>query len=372
MRIPLLCAAIAMSASAAVGPALADSSIQAGADNAKGCYVPERVAHRLGGGEGSQTYYWENSWKAYERSLAAGVKIFETDVRWTADGVPILMHDATLDRTTNGTGNVADVTIAYVDSLELDNGGGKVPHFEDFLKRAKADNVTVWPEYKPETSNQAWIDDYARLITQTGVDAVVPSFSKDALAQFKAKLPNNKQIWFQDVLKDGFALQAAQVPTGAYAGLINISIEYQTNMANMNKAGIEVYAWYNELIPSENPDGWSSVARYKPLGIITDYPENYAAWGASTTYCAKPKAKCAKLPKKLNADSTVVLLKRTCATSAGTKVKVSVKGKGKLKRAAKGKVSIVTGAKGKVTITYAAEGSSKAAPFSASKKYTLK
>ena len=372
MRIPLLCAAIAISGVAAVGPAVADSTVQVGADNSKGCYVPERVAHRLGGGEGKDTYYWENSWKAYERSLAAGVKIFETDVRWTADGVPILMHDASLDRTTNGTGNVAEVTIAYVDSLELDNGAGKVPHFEDFLKRAKADNVTVWPEYKPETFNQAWIDDYALLITETGVDAVVPSFSEESLAQFKTKLPNNKQIWFQDVIKDGFALQASQVPAGAFAGLINISIEYQPNMANMDKAGIGVYAWYNELIPSENPDGWSSVARYSPLGVITDYPENYASWGSSTTYCAKPKAKCAKLPKKLLADSTVVLLKKTCKTSAGTKVTVSVKGKGKLKRAAKGKVSVVTGAKGKVTISYAADGSSKAGPFTASKKYTLK
>ena len=114
------------------------------------------------------------------------------------------------------------------------------------------------------------------------------------------------------------------------------------------------------------------MARYSPLGVITDYPENYASWGSSTTYCAKPKAKCAKLPKKLLADSTVVLLKKTCKTSAGTKVTVSVKGKGKLKRAAKGKVSVVTGAKGKVTISYAADGSSKAGPFTASKKYTLK
>jgi glycerophosphoryl diester phosphodiesterase len=372
MRIPLLCATVALSGVAAIGPAPADSTLQVGADNSQGCYIPERVAHRLGGGEGSNTYYWENSWKAYDRSLAAGVKIFETDVRWTADGVPVLMHDAKLDRTTNGTGNVADVTIAYVDSLELDNGGGKVPHFEDFLKRAKADNVTVWPEYKPETFNQAWIDDYARLITETGVDAVVPSFSKDALAQFKAKLPNNKQIWFQDVLKDGFGLQASQVPTGAYAGLINISIEYENNMANMNNAGIGVYAWYNELIPSENPDGWSAVARYRPLGLITDYPENYASWASTTTYCAKPKAKCAKLPKKLKADSTVVLMKKTCTTSAGTKVIVKAQGKGKLKRGAKGKVSIVTGAKGKVTLTYSAEGSSKAGPFTMSKKYTVK
>ncbi len=93
MRIPLLCAALAVSGVAAIGPAAADATVQAGTDNSKGCYVPERVAHRLGGGEGETPYFWENSWKAYDRSLAAGVRIFETDVRWTKDNVPILMHD---------------------------------------------------------------------------------------------------------------------------------------------------------------------------------------------------------------------------------------------------------------------------------------
>ena len=372
MRIPLLCAALAVSGVAAIGPAAADATVQAGANNSKGCYIPERVAHRLGGGEGETPYFWENSWAAFERSLAAGVTIFETDVRWTKDNVPILMHDPEVDRTTNGTGKVADLTIAEIDALELDNGAGKVPHFEEFLLRAKAHNVQVWPEYKPEDFNQVWIDDYARLITETGVDAVVPSFKKDELAQFKTKLPNNRQIWFQDILKDGIGLKASAVPQGAYAGLINVSVEFGTNTAVLRKAGIEIYAWYNEKLPDENPGGWSEVSRFRPVGVITDYPEAYKAWGDSTTYCAKPKAKCAAMPKKLQGDTTVVLLKKTCKTSAGTKVKVSVKGKAKLKRGKNGKVSLVTKKKGKVTLTYTAEGSNKADALDKTKKYKLK
>ncbi len=374
MRIPMLCAALVVAGAAAVGPANADpAQLQAGAQNSNGCYIPERVAHRLGGGEGAQPYYWENSWKAYERSLAAGVKIFETDVRWTSDGVPILMHDPTLDRTTTGTGNVSDHPISYIDSIELKNGGGAIPHFEDFLKRAKADNVQVWPEYKPEAFNQAWIDDYARLITEVGADTVVPSFKEAELEQFKQKLPNNKQIWFHNILKG--QVKPSDVPAGAYVGLINAELTFGDVMKQMNKAGIGVYAWYNEVLPDENPEGWAEVARFKPLGLITDYPEAYQQWGAATTYCAKPKAKCAKLPKKLKAESTVVLLKRTCKTSAGTKVKVSLTGKksaAKLKKGKNGKVWVVTGKKGKVTVAFHAEGSAKAGPLDKSKKYTLK
>lgn len=82
-RIPMLCAALVVAGAAAVGPANADpAQLQAGAQNSNGCYIPERVAHRLGAAARAPSlYYWENSWKAYERSSAAGVKIFETDVR---------------------------------------------------------------------------------------------------------------------------------------------------------------------------------------------------------------------------------------------------------------------------------------------------
>ena len=90
------------------------------------------------------------------------------------------------------------------------------------------------------------------------------------------------------------------------------------------------------------------MAKLKPKGIITDYPEQYQQWAASTTYCKAPrkqKAKCAKLPKKLPADARVVLLKRTC-DQCRQKVIVSVSGKGKSRRT-KGKVSVVTKSSGR-------------------------
>lgn len=374
MRIPAICAALAVSSAVIVAPgvAQADGTLQAGTDNANGCYVPERVAHRLGGGEGDKPYFYENSWKAYDRSLAAGVTIFETDVRWTSDGVPILMHDATVDRTTNGTGKVSELTIAQIDALDLDNGAGKVPHFEAFLQRAKQDNVQVWPEYKPEDSNEAWVTSYASLIQSTGVDAVVPSFKKPELAAFKTLLANNKQIWFHSVVADGFSVKPSDVPAGAYAGLINIMVTKAGIMKSMDDANIGVYAWYNEAIPSENDQGWSDVAKFKPLGIITDYPERYQAWGDATGYCLSQKAKCAKLPKKLPGDSQVVLLKKTCTTNQGATVAVKVKGKGKLVKGNKGKVSVKTDAKGKVTITYSAKAKGAYPAWQQSKAYKLK
>lgn len=368
MRIPLICAALALSV-VSVNPAAA----QAPADSeaaASTCYVPKLIAHRGGGGVGTQPYYYENSWKAFNDSLALGVKVIETDVRWTVDNVPIIMHDDELERTTNGTGLVSTSTIDYIRSLELDNGAGKIPLFEDVLKWAKDNNLQLWPEYKPEVENQVWIDDYAAKVKAAGTDVVVPSFKKPELAQFKGLLPNNSQIWFRDPFVFS-QVSPSEVPAGAWAGIINVG-STPAGYDALAKAGIQAYTWYNIATGGDNPDGWAIAAAMKPAGIITDYPKEYQQWASTTGYCKKPVAKCAKLPKKLKADSTVVLLKKTCKTSAGTKVKVSVSGKAKLQRAAKGKVSVVTGSKGKVTLTYSADGSNKAAAYKQTKKYTLR
>jgi hypothetical protein len=62
----------------------------------------------------------------------------ECDVQQTNDGEWVLMHDTTVDRTTNGTGNVADLTLAELQDMVLDGGGGMVPTLSDFLDLCQA------------------------------------------------------------------------------------------------------------------------------------------------------------------------------------------------------------------------------------------
>lgn len=61
----------------------------------------------------------ENSLAALESCKRMGVGIVELDVRTTSDGALVLMHDATVDRTTNGSGNIKDMTLAQVRELRL-------------------------------------------------------------------------------------------------------------------------------------------------------------------------------------------------------------------------------------------------------------
>ncbi len=80
---------------------------------------PFRIGRPLviphGGGDGD---FPEDTLYAYEHSFAVGGDVVDADVQTTADGVPIAFHDSTLDRTTNGTGNVEDMSYAAVAGLD--------------------------------------------------------------------------------------------------------------------------------------------------------------------------------------------------------------------------------------------------------------
>jgi len=73
--------------------------------------------------------YPENSIAAFEHTLTYTPAFFEIDPRVTKDSVVILMHDATLDRTTNGSGKVSDYTWEELKKLRLKDVNGTITHF---------------------------------------------------------------------------------------------------------------------------------------------------------------------------------------------------------------------------------------------------
>ncbi|MEL7047140.1 MAG: glycerophosphodiester phosphodiesterase family protein, partial [Pseudomonadota bacterium] len=78
-------------------------------------------AHRAGDRPGAA----ENSLAAINKSLADGAVFMEIDVARTADGVLVLMHDDTLERTTTGTGAVVTATFADLSTLSLIDVDGR-------------------------------------------------------------------------------------------------------------------------------------------------------------------------------------------------------------------------------------------------------
>jgi len=95
---------------------------------------PLAFAHRGGAG-----HFPENSWRAFEHAVGLGYAYLETDAHATADGTVVAFHDKTLDRVTDATGAIAQLTAAQVASARI-AGTEPIPLLADLL--------TTWPEHR--------------------------------------------------------------------------------------------------------------------------------------------------------------------------------------------------------------------------------
>ncbi|MBP0444025.1 glycerophosphodiester phosphodiesterase [Roseomonas sp. SSH11] len=84
--------------------------------------MTEIIAHR-----GGAILWPENSMMAFRQAIAAGVDALECDVHLSADGEPMVLHDATLDRTTNARGALAERSAAELAGVRLIGAGGEAP-----------------------------------------------------------------------------------------------------------------------------------------------------------------------------------------------------------------------------------------------------
>ncbi len=114
-----------------------------------GCPFAMVSCHR-----GDHQAHPENSLAGVLGVAQLGAHAAEVDVRETLDGVLVLMHDAEVDRTTDGTGKVEEMTFDQIQALTLEGPGGdgpddrKIPLFLDALKIAKANDIALYVDLK--------------------------------------------------------------------------------------------------------------------------------------------------------------------------------------------------------------------------------
>lgn len=96
------------------------------------------VGHR-----GNVLYAPENTIPAFQKAIELGVDLIEIDIRETKDGHMVIMHDPSVDRTTNGTGNVCDLTLEEIKKFDAGSWfspeftGVQVPTYEEALEAMK-------------------------------------------------------------------------------------------------------------------------------------------------------------------------------------------------------------------------------------------
>lgn len=141
---------------------------------------------RVVGHRGAAGLAPENTVRGFERAVAVGADAVEFDVRACADGTPVVVHDRTVDRTTDGSGRVDALT---VDELRaLDAGDGEpVPTLADAVDALAAHDVELHVELKERGLAGAVL----KCVRSAGVAdrTVVISFLPRALSELPADAP---------------------------------------------------------------------------------------------------------------------------------------------------------------------------------------
>lgn len=116
----------------------------------------------------------ENTIRSFTQAVHYNVEAIELDLRLTRDGHVVVMHDAAVDRTTNGTGEVAELTFAEIRALDAGNGE-RVPTFDEVLA---AVDVQVQTEIKAA----GVVEELARQGYDFGERVTLTSFHPEFLA----------------------------------------------------------------------------------------------------------------------------------------------------------------------------------------------
>lgn len=142
----------------------------------------------------------DNTMAAVRRAISNDVPVIEIDTRLSADGVCVLVHDATVDRTTDGTGAVLSMTVAQLKTLDAgasfspEFAGERIPTAAEVMAEAKGKMILYFDLKVP-----GQIDAITNALAQTGFSPDdcwfwVYNNSSDA-AQIRSRLPNAKIIW---------------------------------------------------------------------------------------------------------------------------------------------------------------------------------
>jgi glycerophosphoryl diester phosphodiesterase len=162
---------------------------------------PRLVAHRGGGSLAP-----ENTIVAIRLGQSLGYRMHEIDVKLSLDGVPLLLHDEVLTRTTSGKGRAADLPWSALRVLDagswhsVEFRGEPVPSYEESVKQLRSKDTACHVEIKPtpgfdrETGTKVALET-RRLWDGAPLAPIFSSFSFEALMAAKEAAPEIRRAW---------------------------------------------------------------------------------------------------------------------------------------------------------------------------------
>jgi glycerophosphoryl diester phosphodiesterase len=257
------------------------------------------MAHQGGEGEApSNTMY------AFKRAVELGADMIELAVHGTADGKLAVIHDATVDRTTNGTGRVGDMTLEQLQALDAAYDFGPAAGYP--LRGVRTGEVSPPPGYQPkdfripslrevfrtfpevpinieikgdsDTDVASFLRNaelLAREVDKAGrTDVIVVSFNDLAVARFHQLAP---RIATAPGIAGILAFWALGVPPGAGAMALQVPVEYNgirittpEFVQRAHAAGFAVHVWLSAQ--EENEAVYNALIDMCVDGIMPAYP----------------------------------------------------------------------------------------------------
>jgi glycerophosphoryl diester phosphodiesterase len=221
-----------------------------------------KIGHR-----GAKAHVTENTLASFAKALELGADALELDVQVCATGELVVLHDFTVDRVTNGTGEVHKLSLAALKELTV-QGGHSIPTLDEVFD-AIPKNCLVNIEMKGRHTAQPVSDFIERYVSRKGYAyerLLVSSFQRDELQNMSRMNPN---------VHLGILTQASITQAWEWAQEFNAKALHphytlltESGVKKAQEAGYKIYTW----TVNEPED----IARVKALGvdgIISDYPE---------------------------------------------------------------------------------------------------
>ncbi|RLV49884.1 hypothetical protein D9V37_08340 [Nocardioides mangrovicus] len=253
----MLVAAIALAAAAAAGP---DRSLA-------GCGGVPVVAHR---GVHS-VHTTEDSAASFLRAVQKGADVVEGDARLSADGTWVLMHDPTVNRTTNGRGRVSRLHDATLARLRYTDGRVGVSTLDASLTPLDAAPAQLQIEIKPASPGRGALQRFMAVLDAHGLRAraTITSFHPAVLARLRRLDPG----WQTAPILTHAPRHAASMRR--YGGSVDLAAHAVTWRAvrALHRAGVTVQTWTVDSHPT-----WRRVVRNGVDGVITDQVSRSQRW----------------------------------------------------------------------------------------------
>lgn len=237
------------------------------------------MAHR-----GYSGVYPENTMLAFREAVEAGCDGIELDVHETKDGQLVVIHDEAVDRTTDGTGFIRNLTfdqLRKLNAAKLFDGRyapEKIPSFEEYCEWLSGQNIFTNIEIKSDNTYYPGIEEKTwEVIEKYGVQKKVlfSSFNHFSLRRLREIVPDYVELGALVEHKSG-----VQVFPGDYCKASGfqcyhppIGILNDENVKNCKDNGVKLNVWtVNDM------DGLEKLYRWGCEGIITNFPGVAYTW----------------------------------------------------------------------------------------------